>query len=47
MVPTCYYQPDHDPDCMCRVRQYPWHDIIGYTIEKRGDPLTPLYTYFD
>jgi hypothetical protein len=47
MVPTFYYQLDHDPDCTCGVRQYPWHDIIEYSIEKRGDPLTPLYTYFD
>jgi hypothetical protein len=46
-VPTCHYQPDHDLDCTCGVRQYPWHDITSYTIEKRGKPLTPLYIYFD
>jgi hypothetical protein len=29
------------------VRQYPWHDLDGYTIERRGDPHIPLHTYFD
>jgi hypothetical protein len=47
IVPTYYYQHDHDSVCTCGVRQYPWHDIIGYTIEKRGHPLISLYTYFD
>jgi hypothetical protein len=46
-VPTCYYQLDHDSDCTCSVYQYPWHNIIGYTIDKYGAPHTPLHTYFD
>ena len=46
-VPTCRYQPDHTQHCVCAVRQYPWHDLNGYTIEKRGDPITPLHTYLD
>ena len=45
IVPTCYYQPDHTQQCICGVRQYPWHDLNGYTIEKRGDTSIPLYTY--
>jgi hypothetical protein len=22
-IPTCYHQPNHDPECICGVRQYP------------------------
>ena len=46
-VSTCHYQPDHTPQCICGVRQYPWHDLNGYNIEKRGDPTTPFHTYLD
>ena len=46
-VPTCHYQPDHPQHCLCGIRQYPWHDLNGYTIEKIGEALTPLYTYLD
>ena len=35
------------PNCTCGVRQYPWHDLNGYIIDKRGDPQTPMYEYFD
>ena len=33
-VPTCYYQPDHIQYCTCGVRQYPWHDLDRYTLQK-------------
>jgi hypothetical protein len=46
-VPTCHYQPDHNPDCTYGIHQYSWHDITGFTIDKCGDPLIFLYTYFD
>ena len=46
-VPTCHYQNTHLPHCTCGVRQYPWHDLDGYTIDKRGEPYIPLHTYFD
>ena len=46
-VPTCYYLPDHPPECTCAVRQNPWHDLEGLVLDKRGDPHIPLYTYFD
>ena len=46
-VPTCYYQPEHTPTCTCSVRQYPWHDLTGFTIDTRGNPQTPLHDYFD
>ena len=46
-VPTCYYQNIHQPHCTCNVRQYPWHDLEGLTIDQRGEPQIPLHTYFD
>jgi hypothetical protein len=45
-VPTCYYQPDHHIHCTCVVRQYPWHDLDGLIMHKRGEPNTPIHTYF-
>jgi hypothetical protein len=45
-IPTCYYQPDHNIECTCAVHQYPWHDLEGFIINKRGIPLIPLHTYF-
>jgi hypothetical protein len=44
-VPTCFFQPDHPNHCTCAVRQYPWHDLEGFVIEKRGQPTTPLHSY--
>ena len=46
-VPTCYYQPEHPTQCTCGVRQYPWHDLDGFVIEKRGNPQIPLHKHFD
>ena len=46
-VPTCNQQPEHITNCICGVRQYPWHDLEGLVLDKRGDPQTPLHTYFD
>jgi hypothetical protein len=46
-VPTCHYQTIHPPYCTCSVRQYPWHDLDGFTIDQRGEPQIPLHTYFD
>jgi hypothetical protein len=46
-VLTCQYQNTHPLHCTCGVRQYPWHDLDGYIIDKRGEPQTPLHTYFD
>jgi len=46
-VPRCYHQPEHTPKCTCGVRQYPWHDLDGFVIDKRGNPKTPLHKYFD
>ena len=46
-IPTCQFFPNHRPQCTCAVKQYPWHDIDGLIIDKRGNPQTSLYTYFD
>ena len=32
-VPTCYHQTTHIHNCICNVKQYPWHDLDGFTIE--------------
>ena len=44
---TCNYQPQHPANCICAVRQYPWHDLDGFTLDKRGNPETPLHSYFN
>jgi hypothetical protein len=36
-TPTCPHQTNHDPECICRVIQYPWHDLKGFILKKRGD----------
>jgi len=46
-VPTCYYLLEHPPHCTCGVRQYPWHDLNGFIIDKRGTPETLLHHYFN
>jgi hypothetical protein len=47
VVSTCYYQPDHDPECTCGVRQYPWHNLNEFIIDKCKEPNTPIQDYFD
>ena len=46
-IQTCLYQPDHPQYCTCGVRQYPWHDLNGYIIEKLGEPNIPLHTHLN
>ena len=46
-IPTCHFLPNHASQCTCGVRQYPWHDIDGFIIDKCGNPQTPLHTYLD
>jgi hypothetical protein len=47
VVPTCYHQPNHDSQCTSGVKQYPWHDLNGFGIEKCEDQSIPLYIYFN
>ena len=44
-IPTCHFLPNHPLQYISRVKQYPWHDIEGFIMEKRRNPQTPLYEY--
>ena len=46
-IPTCYYQLDHQQQCICSIRKYPWHNLDRYIIDKKGDSHIPLYNYLD
>jgi len=46
-IPTCHYLPKHPPHCTCVVRQYPWHNLDGFNINKRGTLETLLHNYFN
>jgi hypothetical protein len=46
-TPTCHHQPNHDQKCICGVRQYPWHDLNGFVLEKRGDINASISSTFD
>jgi hypothetical protein len=46
-IPTRYYQPEHPSQCTCGAKQYPWHYLNGFVIEKKGNPQIPLHKYFD
>jgi hypothetical protein len=46
-IPTYYHQSNHNPECVCGVRQYPWHDLDGFILEKRGDINVFIANTFD
>jgi hypothetical protein len=46
-IPTCHHQPTHNQKCICGVRQYPWHNLNGFVLEKRGDPHASISNTFD
>jgi hypothetical protein len=46
-IPTCQYQPTHNCECVCTVRQCPWHDLSGFVLEKRGDIHASISNTFD
>jgi hypothetical protein len=46
-IPTCHHQTTHNSECVCGVRQYPWHDLSGFILEKRGDIHTFISNTFD
>jgi hypothetical protein len=46
-TPTCHHQPNHDREYVCGVRQYPWHDLNGFILEKRGDIYASISNTFD
>jgi exonuclease III len=47
VIPTCYHLPNHDPDCVCGVRQYLWQDLNGFVLEKRGTTNASIANTFD
>jgi hypothetical protein len=46
-IPTCHHQPNHDSNCVCGVRQYLWHDLDGFVLEKRGNINASIADIFD
>jgi gluconate kinase len=46
-TPTCHHQPNHDQNCVCGVRQYPWHDLDGFVLEKCGEISAFIANTFD
>jgi hypothetical protein len=46
-TPTCHHQPNHDSNCVCGVRQYPWHDLDGFVLEKCGNINASITDTFD
>jgi hypothetical protein len=46
-IPTCHHQPAHNQKCICGVRQYPWHNLNGFVLEKRGDIHASISNTFD
>jgi hypothetical protein len=46
-TPTCHHQPNHDQNCVCGLRQYPWHDLDGFVLEKRGEINASIAHTFD
>ena len=46
-IPTYHHQPNHDPECICGVRQYPWHDLNAFVLEKRADMNASIANTFD
>jgi hypothetical protein len=46
-IPTCYHQPNHNLECVCGVRQYPWHDIDGFILDNRGETNASVADTFD
>jgi hypothetical protein len=48
-IPTIqgHHQPNHDLECVCSVRQYPWHDLDGFILEKRGNTNASIANTFN
>ena len=45
-IKTYKYQSQHLLDCTCQVRQYLWHDINEFILQKRGNTTTTLSSLF-
>jgi hypothetical protein len=45
--PTYHHQPNHDQECVCGVRQYPWHDLNRSVLKKHGDTHVSISNTFN
>ena len=45
-VTNCNHQSQHSSTCTCQVRQYPWHDLNGFILQKRGNPQITISSLF-
>jgi hypothetical protein len=45
-IPTYHHQPNHDQNCVCGAKQYPWHDLNGFVLEKRGETNASIESTF-
>ena len=43
----CQHATTNQSNAHVGVKQYPWHNLHGYAIEKQGESLIPLYAYLD
>ena len=34
---TCHHQPNHDPNCICGIIQYPCHNLNKFVLKKHGN----------
>jgi hypothetical protein len=46
-TPTYHNQTTYNRECICGVRQYPWHDLSGFVLEIRGDIHASISNTFD
>jgi hypothetical protein len=46
-TPTYHHQPTHNHECVCGVRQYLWHDLSGFVLEKCGNIHAFIANTFD
>jgi hypothetical protein len=45
-VTNCPNTNNHPPNCTCKVHQYPWHDINGFVLDKRGNANLTISSLF-
>jgi hypothetical protein len=46
-TPACHHQPTHDQECVCGIRQYPWHDLNEFVLEKQSNAHASISNTFD
>jgi hypothetical protein len=46
MTTLCHNHLKYGIKYTCAIKLYPWHDINGFILEKRGNPEIPIYKCF-